>query len=176
MKLTLGAGAGAVLAVCAIAAAVAPAAAAAEQPGALPHAPAETPVDIPLHRLEALSPFKAPTVNGMLATPTAKRPTALPHRTPGAVLPDTLIPPVPAHAKVPQLDVETPLPNLLGKNTQRLSTPAVPLKAATPGVVLGMPFDAPEIGEQRLPRLVAPKAGIVAPVVQGSPVADLGLI
>jgi hypothetical protein len=176
MKLPLGAGAGTVLAACAIAAAVAPAAAAAEQPGALPQAPAETPVDIPLHRLEAVSPFKAPTVSGMLSTPTMTRPSALPKRAPGAVLPEPLLPPLPAHAKVPALEVEAPLPELLGRNTPRLATPAVPLKAATPGLALGMPFDAPEIGEQRLPRLVAPKAGIVTPVVQGSPVADLGLI
>jgi hypothetical protein len=132
-------------------------------------------VDIPLHRLEAVSPFKAPTVTGMLATPDVQRPATLPHRARNAVLPDTLIPPIPVHAKVPETDVAAPVPNLLGDAAPRLATPAVPLKAATPGVTLGMPFDAPEIGEQRLPRLVVPEASIVPPIVQGSPVADLGL-
>lgn len=133
-------GATTVLAACAAAAAaaavvpaVAGVATAAERSGSLPTAPAAT----------------------LPATPEVKPPAA-PERAPGAVLPEPLIPPLPARARIPETDLTAPLPDLLGKGTPRPATPAVPVRATTPALSLGLPFDAPEPGEQRLVQALLP--------------------
>ena len=73
--------------------------------------------------------------------------------------------------------LRAPLPHVLGDQFAHigLSTPASDLRTLAPGLNLDAPLTPPNPDNAGLPDLKLPEAGLLAPVLQTVPGADLGM-
>lgn len=95
----------------------------------------------------------------------------------GRLLPEPVLPQVPLNGALPGANLRTPLPHLVGQGFDHLSldAPASALRAVSPGLAAEAPLTPPDPGNAGLPALTTPDLGVVAPVLQTVPGADLGL-
>ncbi|SOD86481.1 hypothetical protein [Streptomyces sp. Ag109_G2-15] len=95
----------------------------------------------------------------------------------GRLLPDRTLPQLPVTGSLPGADLRAPVPHVLGDDFDHVGVgaPASDLRTLGPGLALDAPLTAPNPDNFGLPDLKLPQAGVVAPVLQTVPGADLGL-
>ncbi|GAA0584962.1 hypothetical protein [Streptomyces crystallinus] len=167
MKLTKRAGLAAMMTCMATAAAVTPAAAG-----------VSAPVGVPLEALETALPIDAPTVSTGVPIPMPGSPGG-PRHVVGSLMPSPVLPALPVTSEVPSTLVKAPLADPLTEDklgAAAVTTPSSPLSAKSPGAILEAPLTPPQAELFGLPALSEPQAGLLAPTLQGSPAANLGMI
>ncbi|AIJ15753.1 hypothetical protein ACN6LC_000217 [Streptomyces violaceoruber] len=134
------------------------------------------PVPVPLGGAEAALGMELPEVAGELPVPTAGAPEG-PRYVEGRLLPERTLPQLPVRAGLPGVDVRQPLPHVLGDDFDHagVDAPAAGLRTLAPGLSLDAPLTAPNPEALGLPSPKLPEVGVLAPVVQTVPVADLGV-
>ncbi|MET8976264.1 hypothetical protein ABZX85_11675 [Streptomyces sp. NPDC004539] len=152
-------------------------AAAAGAAAATPAAAAETvPVPVPLDGAETALGMELPKLGGEIPLPMPGAPDG-PRYVEGRLLPDRALPQLPVGAALPGLGMRTPLPRVLGDDFDHVGVdaPANDVRALGPGATLDLPLTPPNPDNFGLPDPKLPAAGIVTPVLQAVPAADLGL-
>ncbi|MFI9563541.1 hypothetical protein [Streptomyces rishiriensis] len=134
------------------------------------------PVPVPLDGVEKSLNVELPTIGGEIPLPTPGAPEG-PRFVEGRLLPERVLPQLPVAAGLPGLGVRAPLPEVLGDrfNHVGLDAPASDLRTLGPGLILDAPLTAPDPDHFGLPDLKLPEAGVITPVLQAVPGADLGL-
>ncbi|WP_329217537.1 hypothetical protein OG352_15485 [Streptomyces sp. NBC_01485] len=134
------------------------------------------PVPVPLNGVEKSLNVELPTIGGEIPLPTPGAPEG-PRFVEGRLVPERAIPQLPVAAGLPGLGLRAPLPEVLGDqfNHVALDAPASDLRTLGPGLTLDSPLTAPNPDRFGLPDLKLPEAGVVTPVLQAVPGADLGL-
>ncbi|MGX1914620.1 hypothetical protein ACWIID_38225 [Streptomyces phaeochromogenes] len=134
------------------------------------------PVAVPLDGVENSLNMEMPRVGGTLPLPTPGSPDG-PRYVEGRLLPDRAVPQLPVTSDLPSLDLRTPVPRVLGDTFDHVaaSTPTSDLRALTPGASLDAPLTAPQADKLGLPAPKLPEVGLLAPVLQAAPGANLGL-
>ena len=134
------------------------------------------PVPVPLDGVEKSLNVELPTVGGELPLPTPGAPEG-PRFVEGRLIPDRVVPQLPVAAGLPGLGLRAPLPEVLGAdfNHVGLAAPASDLRTQGPGLALDAPLTAPNPDRFGLPDLQVPQVGVITPVLQAVPGADLGL-
>ncbi|MET9500828.1 hypothetical protein ABZY42_03660 [Streptomyces sp. NPDC006622] len=134
------------------------------------------PVPVPLDGVEKSLNVALPRIGGEIPLPTPGAPEG-PRYVEGRLIPDRVIPQLPVSGGVPGLDLRAPLPEVLGDgfNHVGLDAPASDLRTLSPGLTLDTPLTAPNPDRFGLPDLQLPQAGVLTPVLQTVPGADLGL-
>ncbi|MFH9548856.1 hypothetical protein [Streptomyces sp. NPDC017435] len=153
------------------------AAAAAAAASATPAAAIGTvPVPVPLDGVEKSLNVELPTIGGEIPLPTPGAPEG-PRFVEGRLLPERAVPQLPVAAGLPGVGLRAPLPEVLGDdfNHLGLDAPASDLRTIGPGLALDAPLTAPNPDRFGMPDLQLPQAGVVTPVLQAVPGADLGL-
>ncbi|MCK1821785.1 hypothetical protein MTQ10_19730 [Streptomyces sp. XM83C] len=153
------------------------AAAAGAAVGASPAAASPTvPVPVPLEGVEHSLGMELPEVSGELPVPTPGAPDG-PRYVEGRLLPDRALPQLPLDAGLPGVDLRAPLPHVLGDDFDHaaLDAPASSLRTLGPGLTADAPLTAPDPQAFGLPGVKLPQAGVLTPVLQAVPGADLGL-
>ncbi|MFI5871797.1 hypothetical protein ACIBAH_05020 [Streptomyces sp. NPDC051445] len=153
------------------------AAAAAAAASATPAAAIGTvPVPVPLDGVEKSLNVELPTIGGEIPLPTPGAPEG-PRFAEGRLLPERAVPQLPVAAGLPGVGLRAPLPEVLGDDFNHLSldAPASDLRTIGPGLALDAPLTAPNPDRFGMPDLQPPQAGVVTPVLQAEPGADLGL-
>ncbi|MFF9860535.1 hypothetical protein [Streptomyces tendae] len=134
------------------------------------------PVPVPLGGAETALGMELPEVAGELPVPTAGAPEG-PQYVEGRLLPERTLPQLPVRGGLPGVDVRQPLPHVLCDDFDHagVDAPAAELRTLAPGLSLDAPLTAPNPEALGLPAPKLPEAGVLAPVVQTVPVADLGV-
>ncbi|MET9696502.1 hypothetical protein ABZY31_06205 [Streptomyces sp. NPDC006529] len=136
------------------------------------------PVGVPLEAVETTLGVDTPRVATGVPVPVVGAPDVPRHHT-GDLLPTPLVPTIPVGTELGRTGITSPVPNLLGRpetdGEGSLDSPETTLLARTAGVVVGAPLSMPDGHNYGLPNLVAPKLGVIAPELTGSPSALLGL-
>ncbi|MEU3898384.1 hypothetical protein [Streptomyces sp. NPDC045251] len=152
-----------------VAAAVGAAASPAAAAGAVP-------VPVPLGGAETALGMELPEVAGELPVPTPGAPEG-PRYVEGRLLPERTLPQLPVSSGLPGVDLRQPLPQVLGDGFDHaaVDAPAAELRTLAPGLSLDAPLSAPDGGGFGLPTPKLPQVGVLTPVVQTVPTADLGV-
>ncbi|MEU5768756.1 hypothetical protein [Streptomyces asoensis] len=153
------------------------AAAAAAAASATPAAAIGTvPVPVPLDGVEKSLNVELPRLGAELPLPTPGAPEG-PRFVEGRLLPERVVPQLPVAAGLPGVGLRAPLPEVLGSdfNHLGLDAPASDVRTLGPGLTLDAPLTAPNPDRFGLPDLQLPAAGVLTPVLQAVPGADLGL-
>ncbi|MFF8842668.1 hypothetical protein ACF08N_08015 [Streptomyces sp. NPDC015127] len=132
-------------------------------------------MNVPLQGLKAL-PLQAPQLSTGVPLLTPGAPEG-PRFVTGNLLPENTVPSVPLTGELAPTLLELPVENPLGEGNLgvgKATSTASDLKLASPGATLGAPLTQPR-AESGLPEPTLPAVGLIAPVVQGSPTAALGL-
>ncbi|WAU79585.1 hypothetical protein O1Q96_07420 [Streptomyces sp. Qhu-G9] len=134
------------------------------------------PVAVPLEGVENSLNMEMPRIGGTVPLLMPGSPDG-PRYVEGRLLPDRAVPQLPVSGQLPSLDLRTPLPRVLGDTFDHLaaSTPTSDLRALTPGASLDAPLSAPRPDKLGLPDPKLPEVGILAPILQAAPGANLGL-
>lgn len=134
------------------------------------------PVPVPLDGVEKSLNVELPTIGGEIPLPTPGAPEG-PRFVEGRLIPERVVPQLPVAAGLPGLGVRTPLPEVLGDQFDHvgLDAPASDLRTLGPGLTLDAPLTAPNPDHFGLPDLKLPEAGVITPVLQAVPGANLGL-
>lgn len=134
------------------------------------------PVPVPLDGVEKSLHVELPRVGGEVPLPLPGAPEG-PRYVEGRLVPERVIPQLPVSAGLPGLDTRAPLPEVLGDGFHHVDVdaPASDLRALGPGLALDAPLTAPDPDRFGLPGLQLPQAGVLTPVLQTVPGADLGL-
>ncbi|SER85026.1 hypothetical protein SAMN04487983_102398 [Streptomyces sp. yr375] len=134
------------------------------------------PVPVPLDGVEKSLNVELPTIGGEIPLPTPGAPEG-PRFVEGRLIPERVIPQLPVAAGLPGVGLRAPLPEVLGDqfNHVGLDAPASDLRTLGPGLTLDAPLTAPNPDRFGLPDLKLPEAGVITPVLQAVPGADLGL-
>ncbi|MET7405403.1 hypothetical protein [Streptomyces parvulus] len=134
------------------------------------------PVPVPLGGAETALGMELPEVTGELPVPSAGAPEG-PTYVEGRLLPERTLPQLPVRAGLPGADVRQPVPHVLGDDFDHaaVDAPAAGLRTLAPGLSLDAPLTAPRPDALGLPGPKLPEVGVLAPVVQTVPVADLGV-
>ncbi|MEU3615833.1 hypothetical protein ABZ725_26375 [Streptomyces sp. NPDC006872] len=134
------------------------------------------PVPVPLDGVEKSLNVELPRIGGEIPLPTPGAPEG-PRFVEGRLIPERVVPQLPVAAGLPGLGVRTPLPEILGNefNHIGLDAPASDLRTLGPGLDVDAPLTAPNPDRFGLPDLKLPEAGVLTPVLQTVPTADLGL-
>ncbi|MFD9789967.1 hypothetical protein ACFWXK_03350 [Streptomyces sp. NPDC059070] len=167
MKLTKRAGLAAMMTCMATAAAVAPAA-----------AESSVPVEVPLGGLNTVLPFESPTVSTGVPLLTPGSPEG-PRHVVGSLVPKPLLPTLPVTTELPSTLLKAPLTDPITDEklgSAALTTPSSPIRAESPGAILDAPLTPPQANLFGLPAVEEPQAGLLAPTLQGTPAANLGLV
>lgn len=144
---------------------------------AAPAAAAGTlPVPVPLEGAEQSLGVELPEIGATMPLPATGVPEA-PRYTEGSLMPDRTVPQVPLGSTLPGLDVRAPLPHLVGPGFDHVSAelPVTGLRAMAPGLAADAPLTAPDPGNFGMPGTRLPEAGLLAPVVEAVPAANLGV-
>ncbi|MFJ5773446.1 hypothetical protein [Streptomyces sp. NPDC093094] len=144
---------------------------------ATPAAAAGTvPVPVPLEGAESSLGLELPEVGGEVPVPMPGDP-AGPRHVEGRLLPERAVPQLPVSGGLPGLGLHAPLPHVLGEGFDHLAVdaPASGLRTLAPGLTLDAPLTPPNPDAFGLPGLKLPEAGVLTPVLQTVPGADLGL-
>ncbi|MFF9620143.1 hypothetical protein [Streptomyces griseosporeus] len=134
------------------------------------------PVPVPLQGVEQSLQMELPKLGGEVPLPIPGAPEG-PRYVEGRLLPERALPQLPVGAGTPGLDMRTPVPHLLGDDFDHvaLDAPASDLRALGPGLNLDAPLTPPNPDNFGLPEPKLPQAGVITPVLQAVPGADLGL-
>ncbi|WP_333737903.1 hypothetical protein [Streptomyces sp. IBSBF 2806] len=134
------------------------------------------PVPVPLDGVEKSLNVELPTIGGEIPLPTPGAPEG-PRFVEGRLIPERVVPQLPVAAGLPGLGVRAPLPEVLGDQFDHvgLDAPASDLRTLGPGLTLDAPLTAPNPDRFGLPDLKLPEAGVITPVLQAVPGANLGL-
>ncbi|MFD5267509.1 hypothetical protein [Streptomyces sp. NPDC058335] len=134
------------------------------------------PVPVPLDGVEKSLNVELPKIGGEIPLPMPGAPEG-PRYVEGRLIPDRVIPQLPVSGGLPGLGMRAPLPEVLGDgfNHVGLDAPASDLRTLSPGLTLDAPLTAPDPDRFGLPDLQLPQAGVLTPVLQTVPGADLGL-
>ncbi|WP_432133088.1 MULTISPECIES: hypothetical protein [unclassified Streptomyces] len=134
------------------------------------------PVPVPLDGVENSLNVELPRIGGEVPLPVPGVPNG-PQYVEGRLIPERVIPQLPVGAGLPGAQVRAPLPEILGDefNHVGVSAPASDLRTLGPGVALDAPLTPPNADNFGLPDLKLPQAGVITPVLQAVPGADLGL-
>lgn len=134
------------------------------------------PVPVPLDGVEKSLHVELPRIGGEVPLPSPGAPEG-PRYVEGRLVPERVIPQLPVSAGLPGLNTRTPLPEVLGDGSHHVGVdaPASDLRALGPGLALDAPLTAPDPDRFGLPGLQLPQAGVLTPVLQTVPGADLGL-
>lgn len=144
--------------------------------GAAPAAAAGTvPLPVPLDGAEQALGMELPKLGGELPLPTPGAPDG-PRYVEGRLLPDRALPQLPIESGLPGLGLRAPLPHILGDDFDHVGVdaPATDLRSLGPGATLDLPLTPPNPDNFGLPDLKLPEAGVVTPLLQAVPGADLG--
>ncbi|MCX4762247.1 hypothetical protein OG562_14935 [Streptomyces sp. NBC_01275] len=134
------------------------------------------PVPVPLDGVEKSLNVELPEIGGEIPLPMPGAPEG-PRYVEGRLIPERVIPQLPVSAGLPGAGLRAPLPEILGDgfNHVGLEAPASDLRTMGPGLSLDAPLTAPNPDRFGLPDLKMPQAGVLTPVLQTVPGADLGL-
>ncbi|MFB8248856.1 hypothetical protein ACFC5X_27915 [Streptomyces sp. NPDC055952] len=134
------------------------------------------PVPLPLGGAEKALGMELPEAGGRLPVPVPGSPDG-PRYVEGRLLPDRAVPQLPVHSGLPGADVRAPLPHVLGNGFDHLGVdaPASDLHTLAPGLSVDAPLGAPNPAGFGLPQAQLPQVGLLAPLVQTGPAADLGI-
>ncbi|MET9116356.1 hypothetical protein ABZX38_19485 [Streptomyces longwoodensis] len=134
------------------------------------------PVPLPLGGVEKSLHVELPEVTGQVPVPQPGAPDG-PRYVEGRLLPERVVPRLPVSAGLPGLDARAPLPQVLGDDFDHagVDAPASDLRTLGPGLAVDAPLTPPDADHFGLPDLKLPQAGVLTPVLQGAPTADLGL-
>ncbi|MER5430601.1 hypothetical protein [Streptomyces sp. NPDC002588] len=134
------------------------------------------PVPVPLDGVEKSLDVELPRIGGEIPLPTPGAPEG-PRYAEGRLIPERAVPQLPVSGGLPGAGVRAPVPETLGNgfNHVGLDAPASDLRTLGPGVALDAPLTAPNPDNFGLPDLKPPQAGVLTPVLQTAPGADLGL-
>jgi hypothetical protein len=132
------------------------------------------PVAVPFQGAEHALDMEMPRVSGTVPLLKPGSPDG-PRYVEGRLLPDRALPQLPVTAGLPELDLRTPVPRVLGDSFDHLgaTTPDSTVRALTPGASLDAPLTAPRPEMLGLPAAKLPEVGVLAPVLQGTPGASL---
>ncbi|MDQ1038552.1 hypothetical protein QFZ75_004968 [Streptomyces sp. V3I8] len=132
------------------------------------------PVVVPLGGAEHALDMEMPRVGGTVPLLRPGSPDG-PRYIEGRLLPERALPQLPVTTGLPELDARAPLPRVLGDTFDHLSatTPDTTVRALTPGASLDAPLTAPRPEMLGLPAAKLPEVGLLAPVLQAAPGADL---
>ncbi|MFI1725697.1 hypothetical protein [Streptomyces sp. NPDC020489] len=142
---------------------------------ATPAAAVETvPVPVPLDGIEKSLNVELPKVGGEIPLPMPGAPEG-PRYVEGRLLPERVIPQLPVSGGLPGLGLHAPLPHLLGDDFDHVGVgaPASDLRTLAPGLALDAPLTAPNADNFGLPDTKLPQVGVLTPVLQTVPAADL---
>ncbi|MFF7451043.1 MULTISPECIES: hypothetical protein [unclassified Streptomyces] len=142
---------------------------------ATPAAAVETvPVPVPLDGIEKSLNVELPKVGGEIPLPMPGAPEG-PRYVEGRLLPERVIPQLPVSGGLPGLGLHAPLPRLLGDDFDHVGVgaPASDLRTLAPGLALDAPLTAPNADNFGLPDTKLPQVGVLTPVLQTVPAADL---
>ncbi|MET8162907.1 hypothetical protein ABZT34_01390 [Streptomyces sp. NPDC005329] len=134
------------------------------------------PVPVPLDGVEKSLNVELPTIGGEIPLPTPGAPEG-PRFVEGRLIPERVVPQLPVAAGLPGVGLRAPLPEILGNdfNHLGLDAPASDLRTLSPGLTLDAPLTAPNPDRFGLPDLQLPQAGVLTPMLQAEPGADLGV-
>ncbi|MDQ0581099.1 hypothetical protein [Streptomyces rishiriensis] len=134
------------------------------------------PVPVPLDGVEKSLNVELPTIGGEIPLPTPGAPEG-PRFVEGRLIPERVVPQLPVAAGLPGVGLRAPLPEILGSefNHLGLDAPASDLRTLSPGLTLDAPLTAPNPDRFGLPDLQLPQAGVITPVLQAVPGANLGV-
>ncbi|MGY4740211.1 hypothetical protein [Streptomyces sp. ATMOS53] len=134
------------------------------------------PVPVPLDGVERSLDVELPTIGGEIPLPTSGAPEG-PRFVEGRLIPERVVPQLPVAAGLPGVGLRAPLPEVVGDefNHVGLDAPASDLRTLGPGLTLDAPLTAPNPDHFGLPDLKLPEAGVITPVLQAVPGAELGL-
>ncbi|MBK3642845.1 MULTISPECIES: hypothetical protein [Streptomyces] len=133
------------------------------------------PVAVPLEGAEQALGMELPQLGGQIPLPTPGKPEG-PQYVEGRLIPERTLPQLPVAGGLPGAGLRAPLPHVLGDRFDHvgLSTPASDLRTLAPGLDLDAPLTPPSADNGGLPGPKLPEAGVLAPVLQTVPGADLG--
>ncbi|MET9909133.1 hypothetical protein ABZZ74_20360 [Streptomyces sp. NPDC006476] len=134
------------------------------------------PVPVPLAGAEQSLGMELPKLGGEIPLPTPGRPDG-PRYVEGRLIPEHVLPQLPVAGGLPGAGLRAPLPHVLGDRFDHvgLSTPASDVRTLAPGLNLDAPLSPPNPRNAGLPDLKLPEAGVLTPVLQTVPGANLGL-
>ncbi|MEV0633471.1 hypothetical protein AB0I77_00535 [Streptomyces sp. NPDC050619] len=134
------------------------------------------PVPVPLQGVENSLNVELPKLGGEIPLPKPGAPEG-PQYVEGRLIPERVIPQLPVSGGLPGVGVRAPLPHVLGDDFDHVAVgaPASDLRTLAPGLSVDAPLTAPNPENFGLPELKLPQAGVLAPVLQTVPAADLGI-
>ncbi|MFI1000613.1 hypothetical protein ACIP10_01390 [Streptomyces galbus] len=134
------------------------------------------PVPLPLGGVEKSLHVELPEVTGQVPVPKPGAPEG-PRYVEGRLLPAGVVPRLPVSGGLPGLDMRAPVPHVLGDDFDHVGVdaPASDLRTLGPGLAVDAPLTPPDADAFGLPDLKLPQAGVLTPVLQATPAADLGL-
>ncbi|MDH6215809.1 hypothetical protein [Streptomyces pseudovenezuelae] len=134
------------------------------------------PVPVPLEGAEQALNIELPKLGGEIPVPMPGKPDG-PRYVEGRLIPEHVIPQLPVNGGLPGAVLRAPLPHILGDDFDHvgLEAPASDLRTLAPGLSLDAPLTPPNADNAGLPDLKLPQAGVLAPVLQTVPAANLGL-
>ncbi|WP_416979361.1 hypothetical protein [Streptomyces sp. T028] len=148
--------------------------------GAAPATPAAAvgtvPVPVPLNGLENSLGMELPQAGGEIPVPATGSPEG-PRHAEDRLIPERAVPQLPAGAGLPGAGVRAPLPETLGNGFENLGldAPATDVRTLGPGLALDAPLTPPNPDNFGLPDPKLPQAGVLTPVLQAAPAANLGM-
>ncbi|MFF1301647.1 hypothetical protein [Streptomyces sp. NPDC058307] len=134
------------------------------------------PVPVPLEAAEKNLHMELPSLSGEIPLLRPGKPDG-PQFVEGRLLPARTIPQVPLNGGLPGAGLRAPVPHVLGDDFDHagVGVPASDLRTLAPGLSVDAPLTRPNPDHMGLPDTKLPQAGILAPVLQTAPGADLGM-
>ncbi|MFF1718786.1 hypothetical protein [Streptomyces sviceus] len=132
------------------------------------------PVPVPLGAAEKTLHMELPSLSGEIPLPTPGKPDG-PQFVEGRLLPARTLPQLPITGGLPGAGMRAPVPHVLGTDFDHVGVgvPASDLRTLSPGLSVDAPLTRPNPDHMGLPDTKLPEAGILAPVLQTVPGADL---
>ncbi|WP_328871481.1 hypothetical protein OHT76_15915 [Streptomyces sp. NBC_00287] len=132
------------------------------------------PVPVPLDGIEKSLNIELPKLGGEIPVPMPGAPEG-PRYVEGRLIPERVIPQLPVSGGLPGVGLRAPLPHILGDDFDHVGVhaPASDLRTLAPGLTLDAPLTPPNPEGFGLPEPKLPQAGVLAPVLQTVPGADL---
>lgn len=144
---------------------------------ATPAAAVDTvPVPVPLEGVENSLNMELPKLGGEIPLLTPGAPEG-PQYVEGRLIPERVLPQLPISGALPGAGLRAPLPHVLGDDFDHVGVeaPASDLRTLAPGLTVDAPLTQPNPDNYGLPEAKLPQVGVLAPVLQTVPTADLGL-
>ncbi|MFE3030347.1 hypothetical protein ACFXKY_01705 [Streptomyces canus] len=134
------------------------------------------PVPVPLEAAEKTLHMELPSLSGEIPLPKPGKPEG-PQFVEGRLLPARTLPQLPITGGLPGAGMRAPVPHVLGTDFDHVGVgvPASDLRTLSPGLSVDAPLTRPNPEHMGLPDTKLPEAGILAPVLQTVPGANLGM-